>query len=435
MRDASATIEHRGQNRGGHADKLAVDLTPLPPFPTELRSPIKRRPARAVTAPAASDCTPAVAVTPGSAAGAAGAKAIRGTEPGCPASQPTMPKRKRGRPPKQPPPLERAESGAASDASLPRGKRKQGSPAGAAEEAALAAAPAAAPVKRKGMLSFFHRASASAGKPAGDGTAVVADAAPTALRVPVAQDDRTENKNRAEAQSGAAEVLARGPIAAGAHADSTLAGADGENGAADTMAAGACVVAAVATGAAAHTAAADPEPCTTSPSAPAVPAPDVTEQPRTSGNALAAAPTHAPAAAPNAPTIAALDTVAAPPGALVAAALPAAAAVPGEPAAAAAESGAQPGRSVLLFDDFDLLLDEDPGFLASVAALLEKSKVRLASPGLPFCCCTMPAHSDERCQRAPCISPDAPVLSGAWQRFCATLCARNLAADLHGDFS
>jgi hypothetical protein len=33
------------------------------------------------------------------------------------------------------------------------------------------------------------------------------------------------------------------------------------------------------------------------------------------------------------------------------------------------------GRSLLLFEDFDLLLNEDPGFLSSVKALLEKSKV------------------------------------------------------------
>lgn len=32
-------------------------------------------------------------------------------------------------------------------------------------------------------------------------------------------------------------------------------------------------------------------------------------------------------------------------------------------------------RSLLLFDDFDLLLEQDVGFLASVASLLHKSKV------------------------------------------------------------
>lgn len=34
-------------------------------------------------------------------------------------------------------------------------------------------------------------------------------------------------------------------------------------------------------------------------------------------------------------------------------------------------------RSLLLFEDFDQLLDRDEGFLASVAALLNKSKVLL----------------------------------------------------------
>ena len=41
---------------------------------------------------------------------------------------------------------------------------------------------------------------------------------------------------------------------------------------------------------------------------------------------------------------------------------------------AQADSGAKRGRSVLFFDDFDLLLEEDPGFLASVATLLDGSK-------------------------------------------------------------
>jgi hypothetical protein len=35
-------------------------------------------------------------------------------------------------------------------------------------------------------------------------------------------------------------------------------------------------------------------------------------------------------------------------------------------------------RSLLLFDDFDLLLEQDVGFLTSVVSLLYKSKVRLA---------------------------------------------------------
>jgi hypothetical protein len=40
-------------------------------------------------------------------------------------------------------------------------------------------------------------------------------------------------------------------------------------------------------------------------------------------------------------------------------------------------SGAH-GRSLLLFEDFDQLVDLDDGFLASVATLLLQSKARLA---------------------------------------------------------
>lgn len=51
------------------------------------------------------------------------------------------------------------------------------------------------------------------------------------------------------------------------------------------------------------------------------------------------------------------------------------------PAATADQNGGAQlaQRSLLLFEDFDQLLDSDDGFMASVATLLNKSKVCLAS--------------------------------------------------------
>jgi len=48
---------------------------------------------------------------------------------------------------------------------------------------------------------------------------------------------------------------------------------------------------------------------------------------------------------------------------------------------AAAVAAARPDRrTLILFDDFDQLLDEDAGFVATVAALLQTSKVRFFTP-------------------------------------------------------
>ena len=57
------------------------------------------------------------------------------------------------------------------------------------------------------------------------------------------------------------------------------------------------------------------------------------------------------------------------------------------PAATADQNGGAQlaQRSLLLFEDFDQLLDSDDGFMASVATLLNKSKVCLAS-SLPVPC-------------------------------------------------